>query len=93
LLVIFGLQIVFGVDLIVQSHHAGDLATIGDLLVASILVGIGRAWELVGEWDTGLVSSIGFLIGHKPPSQGMADQVQPQASESLAEPKSTSGRE
>ena len=60
LLVIFGLQIVFGVELIVESHHAGYLATIADLLVASILVGIGRAWELVGDWDTGLVSSIGF---------------------------------
>ena len=83
----------FGVELIVESHHAGYLATIGDLLVASILVGIGRAWELVGDWDTGLVSSIGFLIGRTPPSQGMADQEQPQASESLTEPESASGRE
>ena len=93
LLVIFGLQIVFGVELIVQPHHSGDLATVGDLLVASILVGIGRAWELVGDWDTGLVSSIGFLIGHTPPSQGIADQEQPQASESITEPESAGGRE
>ena len=71
LVVVFGLQIVSGIELIVSPHRTGDLATIGYVLVASLLIGIGRSWELVGEWDTGLFSSIGLLIGH---------HVQPQSS-------------
>jgi hypothetical protein len=66
LLVVFGFQIVNGIELIIDSHHGGALNTIGDVLIASLLIGIGRAWELVGEWDTGLVASIGRLIGHQP---------------------------
>ncbi len=65
LLVVFGFQIVNGIELILDSHHGGALNTIGDVLIASLLIGIGRAWELVGEWDTGLVASIGRLIGHQ----------------------------
>lgn len=66
LLVVFGFQIVNGVELIIDSHHGGAVGTIGDALIASILIGIGRAWELVGEWDTGLFASLARLIGHQP---------------------------
>jgi hypothetical protein len=66
LLVVFGFQLVCGVELIIDSHHRGVLATIGDVLIASLLIGIGRAWELVGEWDSGIISSISRLIGHQP---------------------------
>jgi hypothetical protein len=65
LLAVFGFQIVNGIQLIVDPHHGGALVTIGDVLVASLLIGIGRAWELVGDWDTGIVSSIGRLIGYQ----------------------------
>ncbi len=63
LVVVFGLQIVFGVQLIIHPHHTGPLDDLGYVLVASLLVGVGRAWELVGDWDTGLFTSIGVLIG------------------------------
>ena len=56
LLLVFGLQIVFGVVLIIHPHRSGTLATIGYVLVASLLIGIGRAWGLVGDWDTGCLS-------------------------------------
>jgi hypothetical protein len=66
LLVVFGFQIANGVELIIDSHHEGALGTIGDVLIASLLIGIGRAWELVGEWDAGLIASVARLIGHRP---------------------------
>jgi hypothetical protein len=66
LLVVFGFQILNGVELIMDSHHSGALGTIADVLIASLLIGIGRSWELVGEWDTGLVASLARLIGHQP---------------------------
>jgi hypothetical protein len=69
LLLVSGLQLVFGVELIINAHRGGVLATIGDVLIASLLVGIGRAWELVGEWDAGISSSIRRLISHQPQSQ------------------------
>ena len=66
LLVVFGFQIADGIELIVDSHHGAALGTIGNVLIASLLIGIGRSWELVGEWDAGLFASLGRLIGHQP---------------------------
>jgi hypothetical protein len=73
LLVVFGLQIVNGVALIINSRHGGALGTIGDVLIASLLIGIGRAWELVGEWDAGLFASLARLIGHQPQAPVVID--------------------
>ena len=64
LLIVFVIQIVYGMMLIINPRQTGTLATIGYVLIASLLIGIGRAWELVGDWGTGLFASIGLLIGH-----------------------------
>lgn len=84
LLLVFGFQIANGVELIIASHHGGALDTIGDVLIASLLIGIGRAWELVGDWDTGIVSSISRLIGHQPPVPVAIDHQGPEAPETGA---------
>ena len=34
------------------------------LLVALLIIGIARAWELVGDRDTGIIASIAVLSGH-----------------------------
>jgi len=49
------------------------LDTVGYVLVASLLIGIARAWELVGDWNTGIVSSIALLVGHKSMMQSTSD--------------------
>jgi hypothetical protein len=61
---ICGLQVLFGIQLILNKHRNGVLGTVGDVLIASLLLGIGRSWELVGAWDTGLISSVARLFGH-----------------------------
>jgi hypothetical protein len=66
LLVVFGFQIANGIELIIDSHHRGAVGTIGNVLIVSLLIGIGRSWELVGEWDTGLFASLARLVGHQP---------------------------
>ncbi len=63
LLVVFGVEIFFGIELVVHSHRTGALEGLGYVLIASLLIGIARAWELVGEWDTGITASIGVLLG------------------------------
>jgi hypothetical protein len=39
---------------------------IGYALVTSGIVGLARAWELVGERDTGILASISVLTGRDP---------------------------
>jgi hypothetical protein len=68
LIVLFGFQTLFGIELVINEKRVGAVSDIGDVLVASLLIGIGRAWELVGDWDTGIASSIRRLIGHQPSS-------------------------
>jgi hypothetical protein len=63
---VFVFQIIYGVGLLHNPKASGDLAIIGDVLIASLLIGIGRAWELVGSWDTGIISSIRYMFGHPP---------------------------
>jgi hypothetical protein len=43
---------------------------IGYALVTSIIVGIARAWEFVGQRKTGLRASIAVLAGHEPGPDG-----------------------
>jgi len=81
LLLVFGFQIAFGISLIIDVHRGATLDKIGDVLIASLLIGIGRAWELVGEWDTGMVSSIGRLIGHQSQAETATDRDRPEESE------------
>jgi hypothetical protein len=68
LLLIFGTELIAGIVAI-----AGPISkppdAIGYALAASLILGIGRAWELVGDIDTGLMSSIMALAGHGPAVQ------------------------
>ncbi|MGC2169096.1 MAG: hypothetical protein WA580_08350 [Acidimicrobiales bacterium] len=69
LFAVFGFQIVYGLQLIHTPAARGPLAIVGDALIASLLIGIGRAWELVGTWDTGMIASLRYLFGRDgPPS-------------------------
>ena len=87
LLVVFGLQIGFGVVLIVRPYGVGALDHLGYVLVASLLIGVGRAWELVGDWDTGLFASVALLIGLHPPDQELTND-EPEPVDSHARPDS-----
>lgn len=61
----FGFELFSGIQLIVNSQRSSAVGHLGYVLIASLLIGIARAWELVGEWDTGIVSSLALLVGHK----------------------------
>jgi hypothetical protein len=66
LLLIFGTEFIAGILAIAQPGASTPRDLIGYALVASLIVGISRAWELVGDIDTGLTSSIAVLTGHTP---------------------------
>jgi hypothetical protein len=73
LLLIFGTELISGIALIANSRHSTALEVIGYALVTSVIVGIARAWELVGERDTGILASISVLTGRNPGSDGPPD--------------------
>jgi hypothetical protein len=64
LLLIYGTELVAGITLLASPAAGTPPQVIGYALITSLLVGVARAWELVGEIDTGLLASIATLTGH-----------------------------
>jgi uncharacterized membrane protein len=53
LLLTFAFELAGGIDLILNPHSNGAAELVSDLLVALLVIGIRRAWELVGDRETG----------------------------------------
>jgi hypothetical protein len=85
LLAIFGTELIAGIILIASPGNGSALEAVGYALVASLIVGVARAWELVGDRDTGVLSSLAILSGHR----SAADA--PQVAASTADPETGPG--
>ncbi len=70
LLLIFGTGFVSGIGVIANSTDRAQVQVIGYALVSSLIVGISRAWELVGDRETGLFASLATLAGRTPEGDG-----------------------
>ena len=77
LLVIFGSELVNGISALEHPRSQGPLDGISYAIVASLVVGVARAWELVGDRDTGILSSIAVLAGRQVPFGSPADNADP----------------
>jgi hypothetical protein len=64
LLAAFGVEFVAGVELISSPASSGAAELLGNVLVALLIIGVARAWELVGDRDTGIIASVAVLTGH-----------------------------
>jgi hypothetical protein len=64
LLAAFGVEIGAGILDIAHPHSHVPLDVIGNVLAGSLLIGVARSWELVGDRDTGITASILALAGH-----------------------------
>jgi hypothetical protein len=73
LLVIFGTELVCAIYLLIHPSSTEPVQLISYALVTSLIVGIARAWELVGDRDTGLSASIAVLTGHE---RRLSDKVE-----------------
>jgi hypothetical protein len=63
LLLMFGFELYLGILLTLDIHRTWVVGEIGNVLIVSLLIGIARAWELVADWDTGILSSVILLFG------------------------------
>jgi hypothetical protein len=77
LLVIFGTELVCAIYVLARPGSIQAVQLIGYALVTSLIVGIARAWELVGDRDTGLAASIAVLTGHER-SLAELDEAEPE---------------
>lgn len=77
LLAIFGTELVNGAIVLSDPANRNSVQAISYAIVASLIVGGARAWELVGDRDTGIVASIAVLTGHERPLSDRQDDPEP----------------
>jgi hypothetical protein len=63
LLITFAFELESGLELLHNPRDGGAASKLCDLLIILLLIGIARAWELVGDRDTGIFASIMALAG------------------------------
>jgi len=77
LVLIFLTELVAGI-IVIASPRSGDAVQfISYALISSLIVGISRAWELIGDRDTGLAASIAVLLGRRPHSEAAIADIRP----------------
>ena len=64
LLAKFAFELADGIVLTLHPHSSGAAGLVSNLLVALLIIGILRAWEFVGDRETGIIASIAVLAGH-----------------------------
>jgi hypothetical protein len=79
LMVTFGFELAGGIDLLLNPHSRGAAELVGNLLVALLLLGVARAWELIGARDTGIIASIAVLAGRDTSPAGASGVHAPRA--------------
>jgi hypothetical protein len=82
LLAVFITEIVYGFKLLHDWHNRAALDTIDNVLIGSLLLGIARAWEFVGDRDTGLWASIAVLVTGRQRHLLSPDSIPAEADES-----------
>jgi hypothetical protein len=59
---VFVVQMITGVQIIGQSADSGNVNQIAVLVIVCFLIGIARAWELIGGPSIGLTREVTSLI-------------------------------
>jgi hypothetical protein len=80
LVAVFVVQVITGVQIIVQPADSGNVNQIAVLVIICFLIGIARAWELIGAPSIGLTREVTALIGeHNHEAAGSEDGQPPRS--------------
>jgi hypothetical protein len=78
LVVVFIVQMITGVQIIAQPAGSGNVNQIAVLVIVCFLIGIARAWELIGGPSIGLTREVTAMIsGHNDEAAGREDGQPP----------------
>ena len=77
LLAAFGAELGCGIGVTINRTAVFGPELLGDVLITMLLIGIARAWELVGARDTGILSSLAVLVGRSPDPDESGGQSRP----------------
>jgi hypothetical protein len=77
LLAAFGAELGCGIGVTFNQTAVFGPELLGDVLIGMLLIGIARAWELVGDRDTGIVSSLAVLVGRSSAPDDSRDSGDP----------------
>jgi len=78
LVVTFAIQLIEGIELIVRPGDSGAVNTIAILVAISFLIGIERAWELIGGPSIGISQEVAALVrGHEHGTDNSGDEESP----------------
>lgn len=78
LAVTFVVQLIEGIQVIISPGDSGAVNTIAALVVVCFLVGIGRAWELIGGPSIGITREVTALVrGHEPGADDTREEPPP----------------
>jgi hypothetical protein len=76
LMVTFAIEFAAGVALLANPKSIDAAGVLCNVLVTLLIIGVARTWELVGDRDTGIASSIAVLTGHDHDGASSADAPQ-----------------
>jgi len=78
LLITFVVQLINGADVLARPGNSGAVYTIASLVVICFLIGIARAWELIGGPSIGITREVAALVrGHHRGAGDAADEESP----------------
>jgi hypothetical protein len=75
LAVTFVIQLIEGLDVNANPADSGAVNTIAILAVACFLIGIARAWELIGGPSIGIAHEVTALVRHKDDAEDPAGSL------------------
>jgi hypothetical protein len=76
LVVMFVVQLIEGAAVIAQPTDAGAVNTIAALVIVCFLIGIARAWELIGGPSIGITQEVTALVRshHRRPDDSVDEE-------------------